>query len=79
MSPDLIGWFACFLLGLGTVMLYFKQKFGWIVRAFGDLYFALVGILVGLPSLIFCEIAFFLIDIIGYFMWRDNENAKRKS
>ena len=68
-----LGWQACCFVLVGTLFLWKKAKFGWVMRAIGDLEWVLVGLLTGLIPVAFCEAVFFIIDIVGYFLWRKDE------
>ncbi|MEK0325350.1 MAG: nicotinamide mononucleotide transporter [Nitrosopumilus sp.] len=74
MSPDFIGWIATAIVIFGTCLLSQKKKSGWLIRVVGNVLWVVVGFMTGLTSIIACEGTFILVDMIGYFKWKKDED-----
>ncbi len=79
MSPDTLGWIATAIVIFGTCLLTDQKKAGWMVRVVGNTLWVIVGFMLGMTSIIACEGTFILVDTIGYFKWRKDEDKQRKS
>jgi hypothetical protein len=54
----------------GMILLTRQNIFGWLVKAAGDAGWVVLGIVMGMSSIITWGLFFVLLDLIGYAKWR---------
>lgn len=63
--------FYVFLLG-GMLLLARGSAAGWILRIVGEAGWAVLGVLLGMSSIVVWGVAFVIIDAYGFRKWRKN-------
>lgn len=74
-----LGWIGtAFCLG-GCVVVGQKSKYGFLCQMVGNLLWLVVGIMRGMPELVFCSAAFASIYVLNYTLWSLKErNPERR-
>jgi len=73
---DLAGHVFYAMIGLGLVCLALKKTVGWPLRLAGEAGWLVLGILLGLTSIWIWGILFCVMDLVGWWKWRQRATPK---
>lgn len=77
--PDVLGHLTYAMMLYGAYLLTKRNKYGWLLRGFGNLVWVVIGYLTGMTSMMFWSSFIWLNDLRGYYKWREYENSLSKS
>jgi small neutral amino acid transporter SnatA (MarC family) len=71
---DLLGHLFYVFLIVGQLMVAKRSTAGWMVRILGSTGWAILGVFIGLSSIVIWSAVFALADGYGYLKWRSHEH-----
>ncbi len=69
MTADLIGWIGTVFFAAGSITIAFKWRSAFIYMLGGNIAFAAVGVMTGLPSLIATSSFMAILDVFAWVKW----------
>lgn len=75
---DLIGWIGNIFFIVGAVLLAKRNVYGFICNAMGNILYVFQGMLVETLSLCLLSVALILINMVGAWNWKGENDAKAK-
>ena len=70
MNPDYLGWVANVFFLLGTLLIAYKDKRGFLTCMVGNICYFTMGVLTGLVSVIILNVGMFSLNAFSYYKWR---------
>lgn len=59
----------------GILLLAQKRQLGWVMRFIGEVGWMLLGIALGMSSVVIWGVIFTIMDLYGYWSWRKDAHA----